>query len=186
MSATGPRPPLPEPGSIRCPRCSSPIGPEQDWCLECGAPARTRLAPTPNWRLPTVAIAAIVALAGALLAFSFVKLTGGDQAPVGAPSSPAVADPSGTTGTTTPTPGSTTATAPATTATTTSTATTNSNPSSNAKAKPAAKTKTTSGSAGSTKAKTTSSSTATHATSTKKTTARTTRDIIPAKVPTPP
>ena len=52
MSAAGGRAPLPEPGSIRCPRCSSPIGPEQDWCLECGAPARTRLAPTPNWRLP--------------------------------------------------------------------------------------------------------------------------------------
>ena len=42
---------------MRCPRCSAPIGPEQDWCLECGAPARTRLAPTPNWQLPTVAIA---------------------------------------------------------------------------------------------------------------------------------
>ena len=60
---------------MRCPRCSAPVGPEQDWCLECGAPARTRLAPTPNWQLPTVAIGAIVALAGALLAFAFVKLT---------------------------------------------------------------------------------------------------------------
>jgi hypothetical protein len=60
---------------MRCPRCSSPIGPDQDWCLECGAPARTRLAPTPNWQLPTVAIGAIVVIAGALLAFAFVKLT---------------------------------------------------------------------------------------------------------------
>jgi hypothetical protein len=66
---------------MRCPRCSSPIGPEQDWCLECGAPARTRLAPTPNWQLPTVAIAAIVVLAGALLAFAFVKLTSDDDVP---------------------------------------------------------------------------------------------------------
>lgn len=60
---------------MRCPRCSANIGPEQDWCLECGAPARTRLAPTPNWQLPTVAIGAIVAVAGAMLAFAFVKLT---------------------------------------------------------------------------------------------------------------
>ena len=68
---------------MRCPRCSSPVGPEQDWCLECGAPARTRLAPTPNWQVPTVAIAVIVALAGALLAFAFVKLTSDDNAPAG-------------------------------------------------------------------------------------------------------
>jgi hypothetical protein len=68
---------------MRCPRCSSAIGPEQDWCLECGAPARTRLAPTPNWQLPTAAIGAIVALAGALLAFAFVKLTSDDDIPAG-------------------------------------------------------------------------------------------------------
>lgn len=69
---------LPPPGSLRCPRCSATVGPDQDWCLECGAPARTRLAPTPNWQLPTVAIGAMVLLAGALLAFAFVKLTGDD------------------------------------------------------------------------------------------------------------
>lgn len=51
---------------------------EQDWCLECGAPARTRLAPAPNWQLPTAGVAAIVLIAGALLAFAFVKLTGHD------------------------------------------------------------------------------------------------------------
>jgi len=66
---------------MRCPRCSSPVGPEQDWCLECGAPARTRLAPTPNWQMPTVAIGAIIAIAGALLAFAFVKLTNDDDVP---------------------------------------------------------------------------------------------------------
>jgi hypothetical protein len=69
------QPAAPDPNAIHCPRCSSPIGPEQDWCLECGAPARTRLAQTPNWQLPTVAIGAIVLLACALLAFAFVTLT---------------------------------------------------------------------------------------------------------------
>jgi len=73
----------PPPGSLRCPRCSATVGPDQDWCLECGAPARTRLAPTPNWQLPTVAIGAIVLLAGALLAFAFVELTADDGATAG-------------------------------------------------------------------------------------------------------
>jgi len=67
---------------MRCPRCSATVGPEQDWCLECGAPARTRLAPTPNWQLPTVALGALMLVAGALFAFAFVKLTGDDDAPV--------------------------------------------------------------------------------------------------------
>jgi hypothetical protein len=84
VSPPEPGPPqVPDPNAIHCPRCTAPIGPEQDWCLECGAPARTRLAQTPNWRLPTVAIAAVVLLAGALLAFAFVKLTNDNGAPAG-------------------------------------------------------------------------------------------------------
>lgn len=83
-------PPRPS-GTIRCPRCSAEVGPDQGWCLECGAPARTRLAPTPNWQLPTVAIAAIVLVAGALLAFAFVKLTGDDDTKTSAATTPVVA-----------------------------------------------------------------------------------------------
>ncbi|HEY0346129.1 MAG TPA: hypothetical protein VGC59_15855 [Solirubrobacteraceae bacterium] len=96
MSAQPPepgQPQVPDRATIRCPRCSSPVGPDQDWCLECGAPARTRLAPTPNWQLPTVALGAIVAIAGALLAFAFVKLTndnGNGNAAVGTPPSAVV------------------------------------------------------------------------------------------------
>ena len=77
------QPQVPDPGATHCPRCSAPIGPEQDWCLECGAPARTRLAQTPNWRLPTVAIGAVVLVAGALLAFAFVTLTNDNDVPAG-------------------------------------------------------------------------------------------------------
>ena len=80
----GPQPDLPPPGTVHCPRCSSAVGPDQDWCLECGAPARTRLAQTPNWQLPTAAIAAIVLVAGAMLAFAFVRLTDDGGAPAGA------------------------------------------------------------------------------------------------------
>jgi hypothetical protein len=75
------QPQVPAHGSLRCPRCSATVGPEQDWCLECGAPARTRLAQTPNWQLPTVAIGAIVLIAGAMLAFAFVKLSSDGGAP---------------------------------------------------------------------------------------------------------
>ena len=80
----GGQPDIPPAGTIRCPRCSALVGPDQDWCLECGAPARTRLAQTPNWQLPTVAIAAIVLVAGAMLAFAFVRLTDDGDAPAGA------------------------------------------------------------------------------------------------------
>ena len=116
MSAQPPdagQPHVPDRTTIRCPRCSAPVGPDQDWCLECGAPARTRLAPTPNWQLPTVAIGAIVAIAGALLAFAFVKLTNDNgTTPVGTtpsavvettPSTAAVPPPAGVATTTAPT-----------------------------------------------------------------------------------
>ncbi len=63
------------PGSIPCPRCASTVGPEQEWCLACGAPARTRLVPTPNWRAPIAVLAVVVVLAGIALALAFVSLT---------------------------------------------------------------------------------------------------------------
>ena len=65
----------PAPGTIACPRCATTIGPDQDWCLACGAPARTRLVPTPNWRAPVALLAVIVLLAGIALAVAFVALT---------------------------------------------------------------------------------------------------------------
>jgi len=107
---------------MRCPRCSATVAEEQDWCLECGAPARTRLAPTPNWQVPAIAVGAIVLIAGALLAFAFVKLTGDDGttpsqgAPVIA-TQPAVAPPVVAPTVTTPTP-TATATTPSQTQTT--------------------------------------------------------------------
>jgi hypothetical protein len=65
----------PAPGTIACPRCATVIGPDQDWCLACGAPARTRLVPTPNWRAPVALLAVIATLAGIALAIAFVALT---------------------------------------------------------------------------------------------------------------
>jgi hypothetical protein len=65
----------PAPGTISCPRCATTIGPDQSWCLACGAPARTRLVPTPNWRAPVAVLALIAVTAGIALAVAFVALT---------------------------------------------------------------------------------------------------------------
>jgi hypothetical protein len=101
------RPPAPAKPLTQCPRCSAPLTPDQDWCLQCGLAARTRLAPTPDWRLPLVAAIVAALLGAGGLAFAFVKLTS-DDGPV----------------TTTTTPAATTTTPAATTTTTTTTATT--------------------------------------------------------------
>lgn len=62
------------PAGGRCPRCAAPLRADQDWCLECGAPARTRLARAPNWRLPVLALAVVVLLCGGAVAFAFDRL----------------------------------------------------------------------------------------------------------------
>jgi hypothetical protein len=101
-----------------CPLCGAGLAPDQEWCLRCGAAARTRLAATPNWRAPIAALAAIAAVALGVLAAALVKLAG-DSGPAPAPitrtvttAAPAAAAPPATTpGATTPgttTPGATT------------------------------------------------------------------------------
>lgn len=81
--------PGPAPVPLRCTRCGAYVAPEQDWCLECGAPARTRLAPTPNWRAPIALVAVVVLLAGLALAFAFTSLTSDDGNVSAATSAPA-------------------------------------------------------------------------------------------------
>lgn len=83
----------PEPGTIACPRCGTAVGPEQQWCLQCGAPARTRLVPTPNWRAPLLVLALVAVLAGIALAIAFVELTNDDQPVTPTTSQPAPAQP---------------------------------------------------------------------------------------------
>ncbi len=75
-----------------CPLCGSPLAPDQEWCLHCGAAARTRLAATPNWRWPLIAVAAVVATALAVLAVALVKLAG-DSGPAPAPVTQTVTTP---------------------------------------------------------------------------------------------
>jgi hypothetical protein len=115
----------PASGTIPCPRCQSPVAPDQDWCLECGAAARTRLAPTPNWRVPVIVLAIVAVLAGAGLAIAFVALTDDNaKTPSTATSAPAVAtEPTAAPPPTTP-PTATTPTVPTATTPTVPTATT--------------------------------------------------------------
>ena len=80
MSATPPQAeaPAPPPGSIRCARCGAEVPADADWCLSCGLAARTRIAPTPRWRIPVFVAAVLCALALAALAVAFVALQGVD------------------------------------------------------------------------------------------------------------
>jgi hypothetical protein len=103
---------------LRCPRCGANVAPEQDWCLDCGAPARTRLAPTPNWRLPVAAVVVVVLLAGLALAVAFTSLTRDDGAVAATATTTAVpAQPNEGSTQTVPTAPPVTATAPASSST---------------------------------------------------------------------
>ncbi len=58
-----------------CPLCGSPLDADQEWCLRCGAAARTRLAAPSNWKAPILALALIITLALGALTAALVKLT---------------------------------------------------------------------------------------------------------------
>jgi peptidylprolyl isomerase len=94
-----------------CPLCGAPLLPEQEWCLRCGAAARTRLAMSSSWKGPIVAVAIVVAVSLAVLAVSLISLAGSSSTK--------------TTATVSVVTSGGTATATGTTATATSTATTN-------------------------------------------------------------
>ncbi|MGO9489445.1 MAG: hypothetical protein ACLQBB_10510 [Solirubrobacteraceae bacterium] len=76
--------PPPEPLAEACPLCGAPLAPDQEWCLRCGAAARTRLAAAPQWKAPLIALAVVAALALGALAAALVKLAG-DSGPAPAP-----------------------------------------------------------------------------------------------------
>ncbi len=70
----------PAPAREACPLCGAPLLQEQEWCLRCGAAARTRLAASPNWKGPLATLAVVVALSLGVLAAALVKLAGGSTA----------------------------------------------------------------------------------------------------------
>jgi len=60
----------------QCPLCRAPLAYDQDWCLHCGAAARTRVATSPNWRAPLAALAGVLALSLGVLAAALIALAG--------------------------------------------------------------------------------------------------------------
>jgi RNA polymerase subunit RPABC4/transcription elongation factor Spt4 len=58
-----------------CPRCGSPVRPDQDWCLNCGTAVTTEVAGAPGWRAPVVIVAAVLAVAAAALVFAFLQMS---------------------------------------------------------------------------------------------------------------
>ncbi len=84
--------PAAQPRLEGCPLCGTPLRPGQEWCLNCGAAARTRLAAAPNWRAPLVALLLIAVLALGVLAAALVKLAG-DSGPAPAATTRTVTSP---------------------------------------------------------------------------------------------
>ncbi len=66
-----------------CPVCGASLVDAQHWCLECGAAARTRIAPTPRrWRLIAVVLAVASVLSVIAIAVAIAKLVRSDASPV--------------------------------------------------------------------------------------------------------
>jgi hypothetical protein len=114
---------------LRCPRCGANLAADQDWCLECGAAATTRILRPPSWKL-AAAIAVGVITAVVVVTVLVVNALSDDAhrvaaTPTGAPAPPAAIK-------STPAPAATApaATTTPTTAATSTTATTPSAPAS--------------------------------------------------------
>jgi hypothetical protein len=103
-----PPPAPPETERRTCPRCGSPLTPEQEWCLECGADVGSTLAAPPSWRGPVALVAALLTVAAVALVLALVELASGPEQVSEQP----VATP-------TPTPSAVATVAPTATATTT-------------------------------------------------------------------
>lgn len=58
-----------------CPRCGTPLRDDQDWCLNCGAAATTRVAAPTGWRAPLAIAAAVLALAFIGLGVAFLAVS---------------------------------------------------------------------------------------------------------------
>jgi hypothetical protein len=120
----------PLPADEACPLCGTPLDPEQEWCLRCGAAARTRLAASPAWKTPVVALAVLVALSLGVIAAALVKLAGGSGHSVTVPTTITVTTPATTPTATVPT--TTTPTSPGTSTPSTGLSTTTAAPGGNA------------------------------------------------------
>ena len=102
-----------EPASeLRCPRCGASLAADQDWCLECGAAATTRILRPPSWKLAAAIVIGVVAVVVVALAIVANSLSSDadraaavhTRAPAAAAPANAASAPSATTATTATTP----------------------------------------------------------------------------------
>jgi hypothetical protein len=70
------------------------MAPEQDWCLECGTEATSRVARPPGWAVPLAIVVVVLAVAGAALFITIGQLD--DDADDAAGGGPAAATTPGT------------------------------------------------------------------------------------------
>lgn len=63
-------------GREACPLCGALLASDQDWCLRCGAPARTRLAAPAKWKGLVAGIVIVVVISLAVLTVALVRLAG--------------------------------------------------------------------------------------------------------------
>lgn len=73
MTADGPR----AGGPRLCPHCGAAMAPDQDWCLECGTAATTRVMAPPSWKVPAAVIGAVL-IAFAIAVVIAVSVLSGD------------------------------------------------------------------------------------------------------------
>lgn len=59
-----------------CPLCGGPLRRDQDWCLRCGAAARTRLAAPAKWKALVVVVLLVALVALGVLTAALLKLAG--------------------------------------------------------------------------------------------------------------
>ncbi|MEN3282117.1 MAG: hypothetical protein V7607_3257 [Solirubrobacteraceae bacterium] len=77
-----------KPEAVRtCASCGSPMEPDQDWCLNCGAAASGTLGQRPGWRAASTVIALTLVLVLGAIAASYAAITDHGKKP--APPAPA-------------------------------------------------------------------------------------------------
>jgi hypothetical protein len=71
-----PAPAAPEAATRQCPRCGSPLTPDQEWCLACGADVGSSIATPPSWRGPVALVVALLVIAAVAVILALVELAG--------------------------------------------------------------------------------------------------------------
>src|SRR5581483_11236824 len=62
------------PDTTPCEQCGTPLDPDQEWCVECGA-ARTLVHRPPDWRIAAAIVAAVLVLVLAGFAIALINLS---------------------------------------------------------------------------------------------------------------